>query len=137
MPENRAPFEIERLDHVLLIVNGMAECVRFYEDVLGCAVEARLHDYGMVELRAGASQLDLVDSASPQGAWAKPAVAGGRNVDHVALRLKRGDAQALRDHLSAHDITIAEERIEDGGRTSLYVRDPSGNTIELIAAGGA
>ena len=63
MRTSRAPFTIERLDHVLLIVSGMAECVRFYEDVLGCVVESRMPQYGMVELRAGSSHLDLVDVA--------------------------------------------------------------------------
>ncbi|HVR45340.1 MAG TPA: VOC family protein [Candidatus Binatia bacterium] len=133
MPGHRAPFTIDRLDHVLVIVNGMAESLHFYGDVLGCDVESRLPDYGMVELRAGSSHLDLVDTAVPQGAWARPAVAGGRNVDHVALRLGRVDERALRDHLAEHGIAIAEERIEDDGTLSLYVRDPSGNTIELIS----
>lgn len=114
----------------------MVESLRFYEDVLGCDVESRLPDYGMVELRAGSSHLDLVDVAVPQGAWARPAVAGGRNVDHLALRLKRADERALRDHLTSRGVAIAEERIEDDGAVSLYVRDPSGNTIELIAGGG-
>lgn len=133
MPGHTAPFTIDRLDHVLVIVNGMAESLDFYEGVLGCNVESRLPDYGMVELRAGSSHLDLVDAAVPQGAWARPAVAGGRNVDHIALRLGRVDERALRDHLAKHGIAIAEERIEDDGAVSLYVRDPSGNTIELIA----
>ncbi len=133
MPGHQAPFTIDRLDHVLVIVSGMAESLRFYGDVLGCDVESRLPDYGMVELRAGSSHLDLVDTAVPQGAWARPAVAGGRNVDHIALRLKHADERALRDHLAAHGVAIAEERIEDDGAVSLYVRDPSGNTIELIA----
>jgi glyoxylase I family protein len=135
MPGVQAPLEIERLDHVLLIVNGLAECVHFYEEVLGCVVESSMPNYGMVELRAGSSHLDLVDAASPQGAWAKPAVTGGRNADHVALRLKRGGPRELRDHLAARGVAIAEQRIEDDGTTSFYVRDPSGNTIELIAAG--
>ncbi len=135
MRESRAPFAIERLDHVLLIVDGMADCLRFYEEALGCAVESRMPDYGMVELRAGCSHLDLVDAASPRGSWARPTVTGGRNVDHVALRVNPGCAHALRDHLEKHGIAIQQERIEDDGTTSLYVRDPSGNTIELIAAG--
>jgi glyoxylase I family protein len=135
MPGHRAPFTIDRLDHVLLIVHGMTESLRFYEDVLGCDVESRLPDYGMVELRAGSSHLDLVDAAVPEGAWARPAVADGRNVDHIALRLKRADETALRAHLAALGVAIAEERIEDDGAVSLYVRDPSGNTIELIAGG--
>ncbi len=133
MPDHGAPFTVDRLDHVLLIVSGMAESLRFYEGVLGCDVESRLPDYGMVELRAGSSHLDLVDAAVPQGAWARPAVAGGRNVHHVALRLTRVDEGALRNHLAAHGVAIAEERMEDDGAISLYVRDPSGNAIELIA----
>ena len=135
MRTSRAPFTIERLDHVLLIVSGMAECVRFYEDVLGCAVESRMPQYGMVELRAGSSHLDLVDVAMSEGEWARPAIAGGRNVDHVALRLTHCDARALREHLAALGVAVAEDRTEDDGAISLYVRDPSGNTIELIAAG--
>jgi glyoxylase I family protein len=133
MPGHKAPFTIERLDHVLLIVNGMADSLLFYGDVLGCDLESRLPDYAMVELRAGSSHLDLVDASVSQGAWARPAVAGGRNVDHVALRLGSVDERALRDHLAEHGVAIAEERIEDDGSVSLYVRDPSGNTIELIA----
>lgn len=132
MPQRTVPFTIDRLDHVLLIVNGMAESLHFYGDVLGCDVESRLPDYAMVELRAGSSHVDLVDAAVPQGAWAKPAVAGGRNVDHVALRLGHVEEKALRSHLAQHEIAIAEERIEDDGTVSLYVRDPSGNAIELI-----
>jgi glyoxylase I family protein len=131
----KPPFTIDRLDHVLVIVNGMAESLRFYGDVLGCTVEYHLPDYGMVELRAGPAHLDLVDAAVPQGAWARPPVAGGRNVDHVALRLGRVDERELRAHLAQHGVAIAEERIEDDGAVSLYVRDPSGNTIELIAGG--
>jgi len=133
MPDHRAPFTVDRLDHVLLIVDGMAESLRFYEDVLGCGVDSALPDYGMVELRAGSSHLDLVDAAVPQGAWARSGVAGGRNMHHVALRLKRADERKLRDHLATHGVAIVEERIEGDGQVSLYVRDPSGNTIELIA----
>ncbi len=137
MADHQVPFTIDRLDHVLLIVSGMAESLRFYEDVLGCGVESRVPDFGMVELRAGCSHLDLVDAAVPQGAWAKPAVTGGHNVHHVALRLKRADERVLREHLVSNGVAIVEERIEDDGAVSLYVRDPSGNTIELIAGGNA
>jgi glyoxylase I family protein len=129
------PFRIDRIDHILLIVSGMPEALGFYEGVLGCTVESRLPRYGMVELRAGASHLDLVDVAAPEGAWAKPAVTGSRNIDHFALRLADGDVQALRSHLAAHGVPIVEERVEDDGGVSLYVRDPSGNTIELSHPG--
>jgi catechol 2,3-dioxygenase-like lactoylglutathione lyase family enzyme len=130
-----APFALERIEHVLLLVNGMDAALAFYERGLGATVESRLPRYGMTELRAGSSHLDLVDVSVPQGAWARPPIAGGRNVDHVAIRIDAADEAALRRHLAAHDVDIVEERIEesaDGKSLSLYVRDPSGNTIELM-----
>jgi catechol 2,3-dioxygenase-like lactoylglutathione lyase family enzyme len=89
----------------------------------------------MVELRAGVSHIDLVDVTAPEGRWAVPAVAGGRNVDHVAVRIGPHDQIALRGHLAAHSVPIVEERVNEdanGKSLSLYVRDPSGNLIELI-----
>jgi len=133
------PFTIAGLDHVNVIVNGMEDAIRFYEGVLGCSVEARLPEYGMASLRAGTNEIDLVDISVKQGAWAKPAVLGGANVDHFALAIHALDETALREFLAAHDIRIVEERAEDddnGGSLSLYVLDPSGNKVELLLRRG-
>ncbi len=122
---------------MLLLVRGMDETLAFYEGVLGARLETRLPEYGMAELRAGASHLDVVDIAVPEGAWARPPIAGGRNVDHFALRLGACDEGALRHHLVEHGIAVVEERVNDdvrGKALSLYVRDPSGNTVELMCA---
>jgi catechol 2,3-dioxygenase-like lactoylglutathione lyase family enzyme len=130
------PFTLKGIDHLLLLVNGMDRAISFYEDVLGCTVEAKLPQYGMAELRAGASHLDLVDTAAAEGSWSLPTVAGGRNVDHICLALGPHDEAALRSHLAAHQVQIVEERTNEdasGTSLSLYVRDPSGNTIELMA----
>lgn len=117
----------------MLLVDDLEKTLPFYERVAGCSVETRLPQYGMIELRAGASHLDLVDISAPQGAWARPEILGGRNVDHVALAVASHDESQLRAHLAAHGVEVGEERVEDG-RTSFYVRDPSGNTIELRSA---
>lgn len=129
------PFALVGIEHVLLLVSGLDRALAFYEDVLGARLESRLPKYAMAELRAGSSHLDLVDTSAPEGAWALPAVAGGRNVDHVGLRVEAPDEAALRQHLSANGVEIVEERLEEeAGRRqlSLYVRDPAGNTIELM-----
>jgi catechol 2,3-dioxygenase-like lactoylglutathione lyase family enzyme len=131
----RPPFELEAIDHVLLLVDGMDSALQFYEAVLGAHVIARIPQHGMVELRAGGSSIDLVDISSQEGNWAVPAVPGGRNVDHIALRLRSFAERAARDHLAAHDVAIVEERTDgdaSGKTLSLYVRDPSGNVVELI-----
>ena len=128
------PFALEGIDHILLLVNGMKPAVQFYTDVLGCTVEDALPQYGMLQLRAGAALIDLVDISVPEAGWARPAVAGGRNVDHLCLALGAHDETALRRHLKCHDVEIVEEGVHGGSRgqsLSLYVRDPSGNVIEL------
>ena len=128
------PFELRAIEHVLLLVGDMDAALTFYEDVLGARLVTRLPRSAMAELIAGESHIDLVDVSEPAGAWAKPPVAGGRNVDHIALRVS-GEAAAVRRHLNEHGIEVVEERRNQdasGESTSLYVRDPSGNKIELL-----
>jgi glyoxylase I family protein len=130
----RPPFALEGIDHILLLVNGMNPAVRFYTEVLGCTVEDALPQYAMLQLRAGAALIDLVDISAPEAAWAKPPVAGGRNFDHLCLALGVHDEAALRRHLARHHVEIIEEGVHGGSRgesLSLYIRDPSGNVIEL------
>lgn len=126
-------LRLRGIDHVLLLVVDIEKAIAFYERVAGCTVETRLPQYAMTELRAGSSHIDLVDISASEGVWARPEILGGRNVDHVALDVESHDATALRAHLQAHAVEIGEERVE-GARTSFYVRDPSGNGIELRSA---
>jgi glyoxylase I family protein len=127
---NERPLRIVGIDHILLIVDDMERALGFYRDALGCEVKTLLPQYGMAELAAGAHGLDLVDIGCPEGAWARPKVAGGGNIDHFCLALQAPDEGALRAHLAAHGATIVEERAEDGF-LSLYVADPCGNRVEL------
>jgi catechol 2,3-dioxygenase-like lactoylglutathione lyase family enzyme len=128
------PFGLERIDHVLLLVDGMERALAFYQQVLGCRLQARMARFAMAELSAGASTVALVDVAVAEGQWARPAAAGGRNLDHLCLALGPHEEAALRRHLAAHGVEIVEEGRHGGpgdNSLSLYVRDPSGNVIEL------
>jgi catechol 2,3-dioxygenase-like lactoylglutathione lyase family enzyme len=128
------PFAVRRLDHVVLLVDDMAAAQAFYGDLLGCRVEHELPEYGMAQLRAGASLIDLVDISTGEASWARPDVAGGRNVDHVALDTGDWGEAAMRAWLAANNVTIEEEGIRTGAKgddLSFYIRDPAGNQIEL------
>lgn len=128
------PFKLERLDHVVLLVRDMAEAQHFYEQVLGCTVDRSLPELGMIQLRAGASLIDLVDIGSAEGEWARPETQGGRNMDHVCIATGPCTEQAMRGHLAHHGIAIVEEGIRygaNGDGMSFYISDPSGNQIEL------
>lgn len=130
----RPPFDLQGLDHVVLLVRDMAEALRFYGEVIGCTVDRDLAGLAMVQLRAGASLIDLVDIGSAKGQWARPPIDGGRNMDHVCIALGPCDGGAVRAHLERHAVAIVEEGIRYGAGgegTSYYISDPSGNRIEL------
>ena len=120
-------FTIEGLDHVVLRVADLERAVRFYCGVLGCREERRVTSIGLVQLRAGASLIDLVPA---DGA---PEVAGG-NMDHFCLRIDPFDEAALRAHLASHGVEVGEIATRYGAEglgPSLYLQDPDGNTVEL------
>jgi len=128
------PFKLEGLDHVVLLVRDMAEAQHFYEQVLGCTVDRALPQFGMLQLRAGASLIDLVDIGSSEGEWGRPEVEGGRNMDHVCIATGHCTEQAMRAHLAHHGVARVEEGIRygaNGDGMSFYIRDPSGNQVEL------
>ena len=122
------PFKLLGLDHLLLHVRGLAEAERFYCGVLGCSVQHRMPQHAMLELSAG---VVLVDTADPNGAWAVEDAAAGRNVDHFAILTDGFDEQPMREWLAANAVPIEEARDEEE-EFSLYVRDPSGNLVELL-----
>ena len=134
-------IEIRGLDHVVVRTSDLARALRFYCEVLGCREERRLDDLGLVQLRAGASLIDLVDVHSPLGrAGGPPPGQAGRNIDHFAVQLYRFDEVAIRRHLEAAGVESGEvsARYGAGGMgPSMYIRDPDGNIVELKGPGQA
>jgi glyoxylase I family protein len=129
------PIRILGIDHLVLRTRDLSGLIRFYCDVLGCTVERRRDELGLVHLRAGRSMIDLVDVAGPLGKMGgAPPGAEARNLDHFALRIETFDADALRAHLTAHSATpgaVMDNFGAEGNGPSIYLRDPDGNTIEL------
>ena len=129
------PIELRGLDHVVLRVHDLEASLRFYRDALGCPVERRIDELGLVQLRAGASLVDLVPVDSPLGrAGGAGPGSEARNVDHFALELAHFDEAALREHLAGHRIEAGDVGQRYGARgtgPSMYIRDPDGNTVEL------
>ena len=118
-------FRVERIDHVVLRVQDTDRMVRFYEQALGFKVERRLERIGLVQLRAGASLLDLVPGA--------PAKATA-NMDHLAFKVEPFDRDAIVSRLAALGVAVGETQERygaEGTGPSVYFDDPEGNQIEL------
>ena len=102
-------FTVQGIDHVVLRVVDVEGVIRFYQDVLGCAVERRKDDLGLIQLRAGRSLIDLVDVNGELGqkGGAAPG-AEARNMDHFCLRIDPFDEAQIRAHLRAHGVEAGE-----------------------------
>ncbi len=129
------PIAVRGLDHIVLRVADLDAMIAFYGDVLGCRVERRLDELGLIQLRAGQALIDLVPVNSKLGreGGAAPG-AGGRNLDHLCLRVEPFDEPAIRRHLEAHGVAAGpvESRYgAEGEGPSIYLLDPERNTVEL------
>ena len=134
-------FTVQGIDHVVIRVVDVEEMIRFYQDVLGCAVERRKDDMGLIQLRAGRSLIDLVDAAGELGrkGGAAPG-AEAHNMDHFCLRIDPFDETQIRTHLRAHGVEAGELVTRygaEGDGPSIYIEDPEGNTVELKGPPGA
>ena len=95
-------IRIKGLDHVVIRAQDAKAMITFYCDVLGCVVERRsASEFGIVQLRAGDSLIDIVavDSEFGRMGGAAPGKEG-RNMDHFCVRLESFKEETIREHLA-------------------------------------
>ena len=128
-------IHIRDIDHIVLRAIDLPAMLRFYCDALGCRIERRQDEIGLIQLRAGRSMIDLVplDGKLGRAGGAAPGKQG-HNVDHMCFRVEPFDEPAIRAHLASLDITAGptESRFgAEGEGPSIYLSDPQGNVVEL------
>lgn len=88
-----------------------------------------------VFFRAGRDMLLLFDAAASGTSDGVPSH-GAEGPGHVALDVPDAEALAAwREHLGVAGVEVEHEHAWPSGGRSLYFRDPSGNSIELITRG--
>ena len=128
-------IRLSHIDHIVLRVNDLEAMTGFYCAVLGCTVERRQDDIGLVQLRAGSCLVDLVpvDGLLGREGGAGPG-AEGRNLDHFCFRVEPFDPDVIARHLARHGVIagpVASRYGAQGQGPSIYLQDPEGNTVEL------
>lgn len=121
-------FEIVNLLHASLLVADLARSRGFYEGVLGLKPSpARPQmSFDGVWYDIGGTQIHLICLPNPDPVEARPAH-GGRD-RHTALGVR--DFAALTARLDSDGLTYT---LSQSGRRALFVRDPDGNALELVA----
>ncbi len=112
------------LNHVSVVARDLDESVRFYVDVLGLEpLPTPDFAFPVQWLRAGSLQVHVFERPDAPPTYAHFAL----EVDDVVSVYERARELGILDHAS-FGYAIAEL---PGGEAQLYVRDPSGNLIEL------
>jgi catechol 2,3-dioxygenase-like lactoylglutathione lyase family enzyme len=128
-------IRIRDIDHVVIRVRDLERMIEFYCSALGCSLEWRRDDLGLVHLRAGRSLIDLIPVDGPLGRkGGAPPGTEGRNMDHLCLRVEPFDEAAIVAHLRTRGARIGEIAPRygaDGKGQSIYVHDPEDNLDEL------
>ena len=122
------PLKVAELDHVVLRCRDQERALDFYTRVLGLVEERRIDQIGLIQLRAGASMIDLVPATAARAD-------DGLNVDHVCVGVEARDLNEVAAYLRGQSVEVmGEPAMRYGARgmgLSLYVRDPEGNVVEL------
>lgn len=124
-----AGITIDRLDHLVLTVRDVAATCRFYEAVLGMRRETFAE--GRVALHYGRQKINLHPYPSPIEPKAEDPRPGTADLCFVT----ETPLDTVIAHLNACDVEIICGPVERSGAlgpiTSVYLRDPDGNLIEL------
>jgi catechol 2,3-dioxygenase-like lactoylglutathione lyase family enzyme len=106
--------------------------VEFYEGVLGLRLVEQPDELGAAfRLDDGGMLLVFEPSRSSAPGRRVPAH-GASGAGHVAFAVAPGELDRRRAALEGNDVEIEQEVDWNGRGRSLYVRDPAGNSVELV-----
>ena len=129
-PGEREIFmKIESLDHLVLTVQNIEATCAFYEKVLG--MDVTTFGNGRKALHFGKQKINLHEAGKefePKAAKPSPGSAD------LCFITKMPISDVMR-HLNKCNVTVEEGPVERTGAlgpiTSVYIRDPDGNLIEI------
>ena len=105
-------MKVLKVDHIGVAVKNMDEALKLYQDILGLklvateVVEEQKVKVGFIPV--GDSEIELLESTSPDGPVAKFIESRGEGVQHIALRVDNIE-QAL-EELKAKGFRLIDEK---------------------------
>jgi len=124
-------MSVLHIDHLVLTVASIEETCRFYENVLGMKRET--FGAGRVALKFGDQKINLHEAGKEFEPKARLARPGSADLCFIVENLAEMQAQITRA-----GVEIIEGPVPRTGATgpisSIYIRDPDGNLLELATA---
>jgi catechol 2,3-dioxygenase-like lactoylglutathione lyase family enzyme len=126
------PPRLEGVYETVLYGSDVPGLARFYTEIVGLRLIEVAPDclFAACRIPDGGLLLLFDPALASKPARTVPSH-GAAGPGHVAFRVPASELDRWREHLTAH--LDVERVVEWGdGRTSLYVRDPAGNSVEFV-----
>ncbi|SDF16215.1 methylmalonyl-CoA epimerase [Sporomusa acidovorans] len=128
-------FNVLKVDHIGIAVKDLAAAKKFYTDVLGMNVQGEevieQQKVKVCFIPSGDSEVELLESTSPDGPVARFIEKNGEGIQHIALRVDNIE-NALKE-LKAKGIRLIDEspRYGAGGASIAFVHPKATGGILL------
>lgn len=128
-------FNVLKVDHVGIAVKDLEQAKKFYTDVLGMAVmgeeTVEQQKVKVCFIPCGDSEVELLESTSPDGPIAKFIEKNGEGIQHMALRVD--DIEKALADLKAKGVRLIDEvpRYGAGGASIAFVHPKATGGILL------
>lgn len=128
-------FDISRVDHIGIAVKDLEQAKKFYTEILGLKAQGEevveQQQVKVCFIPCGDSEIELLESTSPEGPIAKFIEKKGEGLQHIALRVDNIE-QTLAD-LKAKGVRLIDEtpRYGAGGASIAFVHPKATGGILL------
>lgn len=136
-------FTVRALGEIAIRCDGFEAMRAFYRDTIGLNELEGSHASGIVFFQLGegygghTTVLALFSHDAGRPAFhehAGPPVAGGRSsLHHIALTVEYAEQDAAMAWFTKCGLEYAVQRFDWIGWRGIFVKDPEGNTVELVA----
>lgn len=128
---------VSKVDHIGIAVSNLDDAVKLYKDVMGL----ELHGTEVVEeqkvkvafLPVGDTEVELLESTSPEGPIAKFIEAKGQGIQHIAFRVD--NIEAALEEMKEKGMRLIDEKPRYGAGGAriafLHPKSTNGVLIEL------
>lgn len=128
-------FEVKKVDHIGIAVKNLDETLKLYEEVLGLhvhGIETSTEQKARVAfLPVGETELEFLESTSPDGAIAKFIEKNGEGIQHICLGVDNIES-ALAD-LKAKGVRLINDEPRPGaGGAKIAFLHPKGTYGVLL-----
>ncbi|MES0880121.1 VOC family protein [Roseibium sp. SCP14] len=132
-------FQVRGLSEIAIHTSNMAAMIEFYRDCLGLEPFATRAGGAIEFFRIGDGFGGLTTVLALFDAGEEKQIIAGRNspassLHHIALSVSREEQDAAERWFAEQGVETRTENFIWTGWRGLFVKDPDGNTVELVAA---